>query len=37
MREIKIFYWDWKESIDTGDKDSATDFGKEIFDYILES
>lgn len=37
MRELEIFYWDWTESIDTNDKDSATDFGKEIFDYILES
>ena len=37
MREISIEFWDWRGSLDTEDKDSPTDHGKEIFDYILEN
>ena len=37
MREIKICYWNWQESLDTGDKDSSTDYGREVFEYIIEN
>ena len=37
MREINIYYWDWRESLDTCDKDSSTDFGKDVFEYIIKN
>ena len=37
MREVEIYYWNWQESLDTDDKDSSTDYGKEVFEYIIEN
>ena len=37
MREIEVYYWNWQESLDTDDKDSSTDYGKEVFEYIIEN
>ena len=37
MKEIEIYYWNWLDSLDTNDKDSSTDYGKEVFEYILEN
>ena len=37
MREIKITYFDWRDSLAVGEKESPTDGGKENFYYILEN
>ena len=37
MKEIEVHYWDWTESLDTDDKSSSTDYGKEIFEYIVKN
>ena len=35
MRQIKITYFDWKNSLSVGPKESPTDGGKEVFEYII--
>ena len=37
MRDIQISYFDWTESLSVGEKESPTDSGKEIFEYIIEN
>ena len=37
MREFKITYFNWEHSLSVGDKESPTDNGKEIFEYIIEN
>ena len=37
MRECKITYFDWKNSLSVGEKESPTDNGKEIFEYIIHN
>ena len=37
MRECKITYFDWKNSLSVGEKESPTDNGKETFYHILEN
>lgn len=37
MRECKITYFDWRDSLCVGEKESPTDNGKENFYYILEN
>ena len=37
MREVKITYFDWRDSLSVGEKESPTDGGKENFYYILEN
>lgn len=37
MRECKITYFDWQNSLSVGAKESPTDNGKETFYYILEN
>ena len=37
MREFKITYFDWRDSLSVGEKESPTDGGKENFYYILEN
>lgn len=37
MRECKITFFDWRDSLCVGDKESPTDSGKENFYYILEN
>lgn len=37
MRECKITYFDWQNSLSVGEKESPTDNGKEIFEYILNN
>jgi hypothetical protein len=37
MREVKITYFDWRDSLSVGDKESPTDGGRENFYYILEN
>lgn len=37
MRECKITYFDWKNSLSVGEKESPTDNGKEIFEYIIKN
>jgi len=37
MRECKITYFDWRDSLSVGDKESPTDGGKENFYYILKN
>lgn len=37
MREVKITYFDYRDSLSVGEKESPTDGGKENFYYILEN
>lgn len=37
MRDIKISYFDWTESLEIGDKESPTDSGKDVFEYIINN
>ena len=37
MRECKITYFDWRDSLSVGEKESPTDGGRENFYYILEN
>lgn len=37
MRECKITYFDWRDSLCVGEKESPTDNGRETFYYILEN
>lgn len=37
MRECKITFFDWRDSLSVGDKESPTDGGKETFYYILNN
>lgn len=37
MRECKVTYFDWRDSLSVGEKESPTDSGKENFYYILEN
>lgn len=37
MRECKITYFDWQNSLSVGEKESPTDNGKETFYHILET
>lgn len=37
MRECKITYFDWQNSLSVGEKESPTDNGKETFYYILNN
>ena len=37
MREVKITYFDYRDSLSVGAKESPTDGGKENFYYILEN
>ena len=37
MRECKITFFDWRDSLCVGEKESPTDNGKEIFYYILQN
>ena len=37
MRECKITFFDWRDSLSVGDKESPTDGGKENFYYILNN
>ena len=37
MREVKITYFDWRDSLSVGEKESPTDNGKENFYYILKN
>ena len=37
MRECKITYFDWKNSLSVGPKESPTDCGKNIFEYIIQN
>ena len=37
MRDIKISYFDWVQSLEIGKKESPTDGGKEIFEYIIKN
>jgi hypothetical protein len=37
MRECKITFFDWRDSLCVGDKESPTDGGKENFYYILNN
>ena len=37
MRDIKISYFDWTQSLEIGEKESPTDGGKEIFEYIIKN
>ena len=37
MRECKITYFDWQNSLSVGSKESPTDCGKNIFEYIIQN
>ena len=37
MRECKITYFDWQNSLSVGPKESPTDCGKNIFEYIIQN
>lgn len=37
MRECKITYFDWQNSLSVGEKESPTDNGKETFYHIFET
>lgn len=37
MREVKITYFDWRDSLSVGEKESPTDGGRDNFYYILEN
>lgn len=37
MRECKITFFDWRDSLSVGDKESPTDGGKDNFYYILQN
>lgn len=37
MRDVKVSYFDWTQSLEIGEKESPTDGGKEIFEYIIEN
>ena len=37
MRDIKISYFDWTESLSVGEKESPTDGGKNVFEYIINN
>lgn len=37
MRECKITYFDWQNSLSVGTKESPTDCGKNIFEYIIQN
>ena len=37
MRECKITFFDWRDSLSVGNKESPTDCGKENFYYILDN
>ena len=37
MRECKITFFDWQNSLSVGPKESPTDCGKNIFEYIIQN
>lgn len=37
MRDVRISYFDWAQSLEIGEKESPTDGGKEVFEYIIEN
>lgn len=37
MRECRVTYFDWRDSLSVGEKESPTDGGRENFYYILEN
>ena len=37
MRECKITFFNWQNSLSVGPKESPTDCGKNIFEYIIQN
>lgn len=37
MKDIKVYWWNWLKNTSLPDKSSPSDYGKEVFDYIISN